>query len=107
MANILGKSTSLIEIKEAVRQKTSIEFSANAKQVNLDKPEIQEYIKKVGHISLPPLTNKNEIFTALWMLNTLDESVMWDYIVLLTYLNDGQIFYQIIPDDKYLVTIKF
>ena len=107
MTKILGNTISLNEIKEAVRQRTSIEFTSNAKQVNLNNPEIQDYIKQVGHLSLPPLNNKKEIFKALWVLDTSDESLKWDYIVLLTYLSDGEIFYQIVADNSYLVTIKF
>lgn len=107
MTKILGDTSSLTEIKEAISQKHSIEFSANAKQVNLDNPEIQSYIQQVGHLSLPPLLNKKEIFKALWLLDTSDESLKWDYIVLLTYLNSGKIFYQSIVDVTYLVKIKF
>lgn len=103
----LGSTITLIEIKESVRQKQSIEFMATAIQVNIDNAEIQEYISRTGNIGLPPLNNKSEIFKALWLMNPDTDSLKWDYITLLTYLNDGEIFYQKVDDNYYLVTIKF
>lgn len=103
----LGSTTTLTDIKECLKEKKSIEFTATAGQVNLDNAEIQAYINKVGHIALPPLNDKSEIFTALCLINPNTDSLKWDYITLLTYLNDGEIIYQKIDDNNYLVTIKF
>jgi hypothetical protein len=103
----LGTTTNCTDIKESVRRKQSIEFLATSAQVNLTDPEINEYIDKIGAIALPPLLNKSAIFQALWQMNPTTDSIKWDYIILLTYLNDGAIYYQKIDENYYLVTIKF
>jgi hypothetical protein len=107
MRKELGNTISLDEIKQLVRQKISSEFSARLEQVNLQDNDVQNHLDNVGHISLPPLLNKKEMFTALWNMDTSNNSLKWDFIVLLTYLNDGEVFYQKLEDDWYLVTIKF
>ncbi len=103
----LGETITLKEIKECVRQKQSIEFSVKPKQVNLDNTEIKDYIKKMGSILLPPLINKSEIFKTLYLIDPITDSQKWDYIVLLTYINEGEIFYSKIDENYYLATIKF
>lgn len=103
----LGSTITLTNIKECVKEKKSIEFTATAGQVNLDNAEIQSYINKMGHIKLPPLNDKSEIFKAIWLINPNTDSLKWDYITLLTYLNNGEIIYNKIDDINYLITIKF
>jgi hypothetical protein len=106
-AKTLGSTITLTDIKECVKEKKSIEFTATAGQVNLDNAEIQSYINKMGHIKLPPLNDKSEIFKAIWLINPNTDSLKWDYITLLTYLNNGEIIYNKIDDINYLITIKF
>jgi hypothetical protein len=103
----LGSTITLTDIKECVKEKKSIELTATAGQVNLDNAEIQSNINTVGHIALPPLNNKSEIFKAIWLINPNTDSLKWDYITLLTYLNNGEIIFKKIDEKKYLITIKF
>jgi hypothetical protein len=105
--NKLGITTTLAEIKEFIKQGKSFEFAATTKQVNLDNVDIQAYISKMGHVEIPPLLNKFEILNALSLIKTDNDSLKWDYITLLTYLNNGEITYHKIDDNNFLVTIKF
>lgn len=105
--NQLGNGISYKDIKNSVRQKQPLEFTAKASQVNLDNPDIQEFIEQQQPVQFPPLLNKEDIFCALWVMSTTKDSQKWDYIVLLTYLNDGHIAYDKIKSNRYLVTIKF
>jgi hypothetical protein len=97
----------LVEIKECVRQKLTIEFIAGASQINLENPDIQAYINEKGHFLLPPLNNKSEIFRVLWQSTPKTDSEKWDYIILLTYLNGGEINYKKIDETYFIVTISF
>lgn len=103
----LGSTISLADIKESVRQKQSIEFIAPADLLDLDNEDVQTYISRMGRVSLPPLNNKQELIKALFQMNPVSDSEKWDWINLLTPLNDGEISYQKIDDDYYLVTIMF
>jgi hypothetical protein len=103
----IGSTITYSEIKESVRKKQSFEFTAMGNKVNINNAEILEYTNITGLISLPPLINKSEIFKTLWSTNANTVSLQWDYIVLLTYLNDGEILYKKIEDDYYLVSITF
>lgn len=105
--NQLGNGITYKDIKDSVRQRQSLEFTAKASQVNLDNPDIHEFIEQQRPVQFPPLLNKEDIFRALWDMPTTTDSQIWDYIVLLTYLNNGQITYDKIENDWYLVTIKF
>jgi len=105
--NQLGTSVSYKEIKDAVRQRMSIEFIAVPTQVNLDDFVIKDLIRDQQSVSFPPLLNKKEIFRVLWDMPTNNDSEIWDHIVLLTYLSDGQIKYAPFKTDSYLVNISF
>ncbi len=103
----LGNGITYKEIKDIVRQRQSIEFTAQANQVNLDNQDIKDFIERHQTVNFPPLLNKQEIFKALWQMQTTTDSQQWDYIVLLTYLNDGHITYDTMENDWYLATINF
>jgi len=105
--NQLGTNISYEGVKDAIRQRMPIEFVALAHQVNLDNLEIKDLIEKKQAIRIPPLLNKQEIFRILWDMPTNTDSKKWDYIVLLTYLSDGQIEYAPFKTDWYLVRITF
>ncbi|MEQ1790100.1 MAG: hypothetical protein ABL857_06620 [Rickettsiales bacterium] len=105
--NQLGISISYKEIKDAVRQRMSIEFTAVPTQVNLDDHVIKDLIKEQKSVSFPPLLNKKEIFRVLWDMPTNNDSEIWDSIVLLAYLSDGQIKYAPFNANSYLVNITF
>jgi len=103
----LGNGVTYKDIKDTVRQRQPIEFTARANQVNLDAPYVRDFVEQRLTVMFPPLLNKQEIFRALWDMPTTADSEKWDYIVLLTYLNDGQITYDTLDKDWYLVTINF
>ena len=103
----LGSEITYKEIKDTVRQRKPIEFTAQANQVNLDNQDIKDFIDQNQTVNFPPLLHKQEIFQALWQMQTTTDSQQWDYIVLLTYLNDGHITYDTLDNDWYLVTINF
>jgi hypothetical protein len=106
-SNQLGTNISYKEIKDSIRQRIPIEFITLVHQVNLDNLEIKDLIEKKQAIRIPPLLNKQEIFRVLWDMPTKTDSKKWDYIVLLTYLSDGQIEYAPFKADRYLVRIIF
>ncbi|UPT66957.1 MAG: hypothetical protein M0D57_21445 [Sphingobacteriales bacterium JAD_PAG50586_3] len=101
--SILGQTISLVDIKNNVNQKKSMEFTATKDAVNLSGISLPT----IGSFQLPPLGNKEHLYRVLWQASPQSDSEKWDFIIMLTYLNDGVIYYDEIDDNNALVTIKF